>query len=100
MSLKPSSRIQFEFQSPYRTTSRLKVSQQKTLYLQTIFSCSRRKQWQSLESRQGTCWLTQSLYRSVLCHFEILLCVDLVCIRPIRVLRCLFNREPMTSVGN
>ena len=47
-----SSRIQFEFQSPYRTTSRLKGSQQKTLCLQTISSRSRRKQWQSLESRR------------------------------------------------
>src|ERR1700681_1202099 len=69
MSRKPSSRIQFEFQSFYRTTSRLKVSQHRTLCLQTISSCSRCKQWQSLESHQGRCWLTRSQYRSVLCHF-------------------------------
>src|ERR1019366_462053 len=69
MSRKPSSRIQFEFQSPFRTTSRLRVSQQKILCLQTISLCSRRKRWRSLESRPERCWLTWSVSRSVPCHF-------------------------------
>src|SRR5205085_9037949 len=68
-SRKPSSRIRFEFQSPCRTISRPRASQQTTLCFQTISSCSHHKRWQSLEGRWGRSWLPWTLYRLVLGHY-------------------------------